>query len=471
MSNYYRSVVVSLQVLIVSLLIPFGNSVAQGVQLLRDGNVDTPEEVFVINNNFLSLDRNKLDQSGTLPASKLTVSSLTVSGPLYLVGFTTGSVLFIGDNQQVAENQGGLYWNNEVGTLHINSSTTYENEIFVVHTATRSADLVLASWSDQSQGHSGEVTSIRSRTSVIGQYEETLDGDQLFELQAYGTDASNTLSELSFHLLVDQDGDATASRVPSRMEIWTSSGVNAVQAGPVQAFAITPEQKVIIGTNTVARGHLHVYRSDTGVAPSDDADDIVIEDNLTRSGLSILSALSGRGNIFFGSSADSVAGQMAYDHNTRKLLLATVNIGVLVSSNGFVTIRPVGLTEWPDAELEVSDGSTQGGGDVHAAAFLSHSSEKIKSDIRRLDQSEYVMAYTNAKDLKQYEYRYKVLESTTTGRLIRDVNQPLRRGPIYEQSPTALRGEHETISLNDRILQLEMALKIAIQKIELLERR
>lgn len=122
-------------------------------------------------------------------------------------------------------------------------------------------------------------------------------------------------------------------------------------------------------------------------------------------------------------------------------------------STGSVHVLPAGT---PDVELEVSNGTTTGGGTIHRAAAGTHSSRRLKSHIRMLEAEAQARAYQDVQALKHARFRYKG-------------SSRLMRGLIYEDAPESVRGEHKTVVLDYRILNLELALKETYRRIRELE--
>ena len=86
-----------------------------------------------------------------------------------------------------------------------------------------------AAWSSADYMHAGGFFATRSRSNVIGEYLETLDGDQLAEFEFFGSDAQDTLSEIAATMRVYQDGPAGPGRVPTRFEFETGTAFENVQ--------------------------------------------------------------------------------------------------------------------------------------------------------------------------------------------------------------------------------------------------
>ena len=157
------------------------------------------------------------------------------------------------------------------------------------------------------------------------------------------------------------------------------------------------------------------------------------------------------------------------------LTLTSDSVGRLhVFGNGRIHMQPTGTA---DAQLEVSDGSTTGGGTVHAASFAAHSSRALKGDIHYITEEEKARLYEDLKALRPVEFRYKknvvamdVRKRTLfeTGEMIDDPSQPMRVGLILEDAPLSLRAEDDwdALSLNRQIFMLQAAVQVLIRKVE-----
>lgn len=134
-------------------------------------------------------------------------------------------------------------------------------------------------------------------------------------------------------------------------------------------------------------------------------------------------------------------------------------IGMRMTS-GSLHIRPQGNA---DVQLEVSDGSTQGGGTAHAASFAAHSERRLKSDIKYFTAGDARECYVALGKLKPCRFRYR----KTKGLKV-NPSAPVVKGLIYDEAPGFLRdgGGPGTISLNDQIVMLQLALQEGIRRIE-----
>lgn len=114
----------------------------------------------------------------------------------------------------------------------------------------------------------------------------------------------------------------------------------------------------------------------------------------------------------------------------------------------------------PAYELVVSDGLTTGGGTVMAANVSAHSRRALKSDISYLDEAAERRAYDEVTALRHARFRYK------TG----GANAPVVRGLIYEDVPESIRSAPgKSIVLENRLANMEMALKAANRRADVLE--
>lgn len=156
------------------------------------------------------------------------------------------------------------------------------------------------------------------------------------------------------------------------------------------------------------------------------------------------------------------------DAGTTALATMTVLSLVTISSTSAIEasvhVRPVGD---PKHELVVSDGAAPGAGTIHAAAQATPSSRDWKSDIAYLGAQEEAAAYAHERSLKHVSFRYARLKG---GGYARNPRAPLRRGLIYEDAPAEIRGPGETLSMDQRLLESELAFKELSRRLEALER-
>lgn len=143
--------------------------------------------------------------------------------------------------------------------------------------------------------------------------------------------------------------------------------------------------------------------------------------------------------------------------------VATNNVlslqGITAANEGSFHVMPVGE---PDAEVEVSNGSSLGGGTIQRREVLTPSSRRIKSDIRYLDARQEDAALDEISRMEHVRFRYKSLDGRP---------QPLNIGLIYEEAPESVRAAEKTLSSTERMTQVELALKAAVRRIEALEKR
>lgn len=289
-----------------------------------------------------------------------------------------------------------------------------------------------------------------------------------------------------------------------------------------------------------ADGMLHVHTGSAGsVTPDANADELILENN-GNAGMTILSPTSNRALIIFGDPDNNQIGIIEYNHSDDDLEFTVNNQPALTIDSsrevGIGTNTPQGLLHlinstpriiiedsdeatdekiWDiftssqqlriqrmtdayveqgasisidtdtvhilqvgdgDVELEVSDGATTGGGTIHRAASATHSSEKIKSDMRKFNLVEKQKVIADFKVYEPEEFKYKVVIGThpITGKpiLIRDPNQKLRKGPIFERAPDFVKDmDTESVVLDDRVTQLEIVVKHLLDEIDRLEAR
>lgn len=136
------------------------------------------------------------------------------------------------------------------------------------------------------------------------------------------------------------------------------------------------------------------------------------------------------------------------------------------SSKGLVHIRPVGSST---EELIVSNGATTGGGTIHRLQAAAPSSREGKQDIVYLTEADEERALAELLALKLVRFRYKRLDAN--GELVRDPAAPLRRGILYEQAPESLRSGASGVSIDERVANLELALKAELRQLRDLQAR
>lgn len=137
--------------------------------------------------------------------------------------------------------------------------------------------------------------------------------------------------------------------------------------------------------------------------------------------------------------------------------------GMTALSGASVHVRPAGT---PDAELEISNGVTPGGGTLHRAQAWVTSSRKLKKEIRYLTRQEERRALDDLLSLKPVHFRYR--RALKGVGFVDDPASMLRRGYVLEDSPVSIRHGAGLDTL-ERIANVEMAVKESLRKLERLE--
>lgn len=134
-----------------------------------------------------------------------------------------------------------------------------------------------------------------------------------------------------------------------------------------------------------------------------------------------------------------------------------LSLEAISGSSGAVHVMPG--VDLSSANLTVSNGSGLGEGQILAAYTASPSSIRFKEGVRALGEDDYARAYDEVMGLRHADYRYK--------------SDPAReyRGLIYEDSPESVRGPGETLSFDQRLVNIEMALRRAAERYESLVKR
>lgn len=145
-------------------------------------------------------------------------------------------------------------------------------------------------------------------------------------------------------------------------------------------------------------------------------------------------------------------------------VLSLVTISSTAAIEASVHVRPVGD---PMHELVVSNGASTGGGSIHVYNQVTPSSRDWKSDIDYLGAQDETAAYAHERGLKHVSFRYARMKG---GGYARDSRAPIRRGLIYEDAPPEIRGPGETLSMDQRLLESELAFKEFSRKLEAVER-
>lgn len=144
-------------------------------------------------------------------------------------------------------------------------------------------------------------------------------------------------------------------------------------------------------------------------------------------------------------------------------VLSLVTISSTAAIEASVHVRPVGD---PKHELVVSDGASTGAGTIHVAAQVSPSSREWKRDIAYMGPEEEAAAYQAERGLKHVSFRYARLKGRE---FVRNARAPIRRGLIYEDAPAEIRGPGETLTMDQRLLESELAFKELARKLEAME--
>ena len=199
----------------------------------------------------------------------------------------------------------------------------------------------------------------------------------------------------------------------------------------------------------------------------------LVLENSGHASIGMLTGTSSHGGIYVGSSDGEHRGRIIYAHGDEQWIISSVATTRLTIDDTSIHVMASGI---PDVELEVSDGSTTGGGTIHRAASAAHSLRELKSDIVYLTDTDCAEACDDVKLLKHATFRYlrnvhPVVDgaedrSQVTSR-IRDASLPLHTGIVYEDAPTSIRGPEGTVVIDKRIAVLEMALKHVIGRMEL----
>jgi hypothetical protein len=139
---------------------------------------------------------------------------------------------------------------------------------------------------------------------------------------------------------------------------------------------------------------------------------------------------------------------------------------IAAASNGSLHVDPVGTA---DAEVEVSNGLTTGGGTMERLLVVNPSSRRFKYDIRYLKEKDEDRALAETAALHHVRFRYK--SRAPDGRLYDDPRQAERVGLIYEDAPRSLQTSGDTLSETERLANVELALQAAMRRVDELEKR
>ena len=254
----------------------------------------------------------------------------------------------------------------------------------------------------------------------------------------------------------------------SGLAFWTHDG-----SSWDERMRIHTDGNVGIGTLS-PEGQLHVLSNSAGtITANTNANEIVVEGS-GNSGISILTPNTVKGRIIFGDPENNAAGLITYDHSKSSMSFSVEGTErFIIGPQGFVHVNSGGSAHH-DTDLEVSDGGVVGAGTIHRAASATHSSRRIKSNIRQLTSLEKQSAYDDLKIYDPVEFKYMVCFAThpVTGDCLYRVepSQKLRRGYIFEDAPGSIREDQtESIVIDDRLFNAEVAMQIIIDKVETLE--
>lgn len=130
----------------------------------------------------------------------------------------------------------------------------------------------------------------------------------------------------------------------------------------------------------------------------------------------------------------------------------------ITAANALAHIMPAGIA---DKELVVSNGSAMGEGDVLRWDRWVPSAAILKKDIERLGRVDEEKAWADIASLRPLFFRRKTAPPSS----------PLERGYIYEETPLSIRDGPGAASVDERLVNVELALKAAIRRIEELKTR
>ena len=352
----------------------------------------------------------RINETGT----PLTLNNVTGTGPIFQVLDNGTTVFIVDDGGEV------LIGTNAVdGLVHIVSGTGAGTI-----SASADADEIVV----ENSGNSG-LTILTPNTDEAAIY--------------FGDADDNNIGQVQYDHSTDQLKFVTNNS--GRMTIHSDGSVG---------IGISP-----------ADGTFHVFSADASTGTAGIADELTLE-GTGNVGLSILTTNTGTGVIAFGDSDNSDVGLIQYVHTADSMTITMSGTErFIIGPQGFTHINSGGSANH-DADLEVSDGATVGAGAIHRATSGTHSSRNRKSHIRNFNPAEKMKAYDDVKALDAVEFRYKVRNSS--GVLVVNPAGKLRKGHILEDAPASI-VDGETIIIDHRILNLELALQIVIDRVETLQ--
>jgi len=219
-------------------------------------------------------------------------------------------------------------------------------------------------------------------------------------------------------------------------------------------------------------GPIWIETASAGSITADtDGDDLIIE-NSGDAGMTILGGTGSNCVINFGDSGDANIGNINYDNSDNRMTFVTNASNKISLSDGTDRFHHLNRATIgnSDAEWEVSDLSSQGGGDVHRAADTTHSSRHMKDLVKYYSRADERKCYDDIKTLKPMRFRYR------KGASPHDPSKPgtpnptgkQHNGYFLDEAPDFIKAAPQVhgIVIDDRIMMLEMAMKEVIRKVE-----
>ena len=163
-------------------------------------------------------------------------------------------------------------------------------------------------------GTSAPSTSIhiKSNTPILT-FEETDQSNRQFQIGSFGNAyAINDATNSQFRYILDNSGNHVFNEGGADCDFRVESNNNANML-----FVDGGQDRIGIG-ESAPLGKFHITSLGSGATVSGDADELIIENGTSgaATGISILSATNGYGNIMFGDSGDNNIGVFQYDHNS-----------------------------------------------------------------------------------------------------------------------------------------------------------
>jgi len=368
----------------------------------------------------------------SVAGTPLTLNNSSATGPIFQVLDNGTTVFFVDDGGDV------VIGTNTVGggTLVIEANAVQESQPL----ALRNTDTTDGNTSRINFRSMGDDGTEQTFSIVESSYTSHTAGSETSDINWFTSDSGAIVLQMTL-----KNTGRLGLGTGSPDNVLTVSG-DADITGTLGVGVTTPD------------GSLHVLTTSAGsVTASTAGDDLVIE-NSVSGGITILSSQTVTGSLLFGDPDDNDVGRIQYDHSANVMnFLSAATPAMRLDDSGFVHIQPSGTA---DVELEVSDGSSTGGGDIHRAASGTHSSKSIKSDIRPMTGQEKQQRFNDVKALDHIEFRYLVRDSS--GTLKRNPNGKLRKGLILEDAPDSIK-DGEAIMIDDRVLNLEIAIQMMIK--------